>query len=374
MYTVMEKLHNGKTVPTLTTLKDKQAHAAFKRPIAPAFAVTNLTQFESAIERNIRQLILRLDQEFASTGRICSIDQWLQYFTLDVIGAMTFSRSFSLLKDGRDTDDLLSLINSEFSYITIVAQMPWLDRLLRKNPLSAFFRSNRSNRLAVQAYRLLQSRLTSDKPEQGDIVSHLLTYQRTHPAKLSPLDLFGHVMTNVVVGSDSTSVALRACIYFLCRHPHTMLKLREELDNTNGDDSHPAISSASRILIPWATAQKLPYLDAVINESLRLHPPGSILSERVVPATGLHVSGIDIPPGTIVGMSGWLTQRDVSIFGADAESFRPERWLRVEKESELSWETRVLAMKRAMLGAEQGILVPPTWLYAAQVLVFPLQK
>ena len=79
MYTVMEKLHNGKTVPTLTTLKGKQAHAAFKKPVAPAFAMTTLTKFEPLVDDTIRQLISRLDQEFVSTGKSCSIDDWLQY-------------------------------------------------------------------------------------------------------------------------------------------------------------------------------------------------------------------------------------------------------------------------------------------------------
>ena len=50
-----------------------------------------------------------------------------------------------------------------------------------------------------------------------------------------------------------------------------------------------------------------------------------------------------------MGMNGWLTQRHVSIFGEDADSFRPERWLRGEGESEVSWQARLLAMKRATM-------------------------
>lgn len=226
--------------------------------------------------------------------------------------------------------------------------MPWLDFFLRKNPLISFFRTDAALRLTMRTSQLLQSRLASTQADQEDIVSHLLTYQNAHPGKLDPVGFFGHIMTNVVVGSDSTSVSLRACIYFLCRHPHTLLKLQNELDK-NSTAISLAASSATPAIISWATAQDLPYLNAVIDECLRLHPPGSILSERVVPDGGLCVDNVEVPSGTIVGMNGWLTQRDPSVFGLDADSFRPERWLPEKGETEGDWKARVTQMRRATL-------------------------
>lgn len=348
MFTVMERLHNGKSVPTITTVKDRKAHAAFKKPVAPAFAMTSLIKYEPLVDSIIRQLICRLNQQFGTTGESCPIDDWLQYFTLDVIGSMTYSRSFSLLTDGRDTQSLLPTLYDESFYVTLVAQMPWLDYIFRKNRFIAFLRGDASNPLAVYSFKLLQSRLASTETHQEqDFVSYLLAYQQANPALLTPTALFGHTMVNVVVGADSTSVGLRACIYFLCRHPHSLVTLRNELDANNSNDHPPTPESLP--IITWTMAQKLPYLDAVIKESLRLHPPGSIQSERVVPAGGLRVGGVDIPPGTIVGMSGWLTQRDISIFGSDADTFRPERWLPGKGETDLDWQTRTKEMNRAML-------------------------
>lgn len=78
----MERLHNGKLVPTIVSIKDRKAHAAFKRPVAPAFAMTNLTKYEPLVDSTIRQLILRLNQQFGSTGESCPIDDWLQYCKL----------------------------------------------------------------------------------------------------------------------------------------------------------------------------------------------------------------------------------------------------------------------------------------------------
>ena len=82
MYTVREKFREGKVIPTLTTLKDRKAHAAFKRPVVSAYSMTALTTFEPFFDLTICHLVRRLDAEFASgvkAGRSCDTQEWLQY-------------------------------------------------------------------------------------------------------------------------------------------------------------------------------------------------------------------------------------------------------------------------------------------------------
>ena len=72
----------------------------------------------------------------------------------------------------------------------------------------------------------------------------------------------------------------------------------------------------------------LPYLDAVIKETLRLYTaiPGTL--PRVVPTDSSHgkfIDGIYLPPGTVVGTFAYGIHRDQSIFGSD--NFEPDRWL-----------------------------------------------
>lgn len=64
--------------------------------------------------------------------------------------------------------------------------------------------------------------------------------------------------------------------------------------------------------------------------------------DRVVPKGGAILSGHFVPEGTVVGISGWATQRNKEVFGDDAESFRPERWLDADKK-------QVRIMDRSML-------------------------
>jgi len=60
---------------------------------------------------------------------------------------------------------------------------------------------------------------------------------------------------------------------------------------------------------------------------MRLHPGVGFPLERFVPEEGLKIGNIILPGGTIVGMHAWVIHHDRTIFGEDADEFRPERWI-----------------------------------------------
>ena len=76
-----------------------------------------------------------------------------------------------------------------------------------------------------------------------------------------------------------------------------------------------------------AEARKLPYLQAVIKEGLRIYPPATGLMSKEVPAGGDTICGFYVPEGTGIGWSTFGMMRNVKIWGNDADIFRPERWL-----------------------------------------------
>jgi len=79
---------------------------------------------------------------------------------------------------------------------------------------------------------------------------------------------------------------------------------------------------------------------------MRLHPSIPLPLERYVPAPGLGLpDGTYVPAGTAVGMSPYVVCRNAAWFGADAETFRPERWLRAPGEPEAAYADRVRAAK-----------------------------
>lgn len=146
-------------------------------------------------------------------------------------------------------------------------------------------------------------------------------------------DIVVHLSGNVFAGSDTTAIALRAIIYFLCRHPDCMDRLVAEIDHADKQSSlsHPISYKEATTL--------LPYLGAVIKESIRLHPSVGLLMERHVPAEGLSTSGHFIPGGTIVGINPWVTNRDATIFAPEPEAFDPDRWLNAPNEQRKQMDT-----------------------------------
>lgn len=99
----------------------------------------------------------------------------------------------------------------------------------------------------------------------------------------------------------------------------------------------------------WNEVRDLPYLDACINEAIRLHPPFCLPFERVVPAEGVTVCGHFLPGGTVVGMNPYVVNRHQQTFGVDADAWRPERWLDRGEEERRKLEQSILTVSRSRL-------------------------
>lgn len=144
----------------------------------------------------------------------------------------------------------------------------------------------------------------------------------------------------MVAGADTTAIELRAVVYYLCRNPLAQHTLQAELDAAG-------LPKGSSI---WKDIKDLPYLDAVIRESLRLHPAVGLPIERVVPDSGLNLAdGRFIPAGTVVGINPWVVHKDISVFGDDPDEFKPERWLHRAGESQEAFKARMTTMRNTDL-------------------------
>lgn len=127
-------------------------------------------------------------------------------------------------------------------------------------------------------------------------------------------------MFPIVAGSDTTANALKMTVLHIVSDPRVSQILRDEIKaaETAGRMSSPATDEE---------ASGLPYLQATIWESLRIHPPFGGLVMKQAGAGGDFFRGTFIPPGTRVAHSTQAAARDVRVFGADVDAYRPERWL-----------------------------------------------
>jgi cytochrome P450 len=168
-----------------------------------------------------------------------------------------------------------------------------------------------------------------------DFLTRFLEAQQKDPEFMHDGRVLALTTANMFAGSDTTAITLRAIFYFLLRNPDKLHKLLDELHR---EESVGHLSSSSSncpsVLVKWREVQDLPYLSAVIKESLRCHPAAGLPLERVVPPRGIHVCGHYLPGGTIVGCSAWTVHRDAQVFGPEPGEFRPERWLEEATEAQ----------------------------------------
>lgn len=109
-----------------------------------------------------------------------------------------------------------------------------------------------------------------------------------------------------------------AIIYHLAHNPAVQEKLQKELDDQLGAEDETVTTGDQ--------AKRLPYLDACINEALRIHSTSALGLPRIVPDGGLTILGHTFPAGTVLSVPSYSIHRDTNIWGDDVEVYRPERW------------------------------------------------
>jgi cytochrome P450 len=75
----MQAVENGKIIPTLVTTKEKNEHAALKRPIASAFNMSSMMKYEPFVDDTIVTLVKKLNEKFVVEDLPCEIHKWIQY-------------------------------------------------------------------------------------------------------------------------------------------------------------------------------------------------------------------------------------------------------------------------------------------------------
>lgn len=119
---------------------------------------------------------------------------------------------------------------------------------------------------------------------------------------------------------DTTSSVLAWATYLLAAHPTAQKTLRSEIRHAL--PRYPHFDPSQDIS---STLEHLPYLNGVLNETLRLYPTVPVTVREATCDT--TIDGLPIQKGTEIMISPWLVNRYTEIWGADATEFRPERWI-----------------------------------------------
>ncbi|XP_074575079.1 cytochrome P450 78A5-like [Curcuma longa] len=187
--------------------------------------------------------------------------------------------------------------------------------------------------------------------DAGDFVDVLLSLEAEE--KLSDADMVAVLWEMIFRGTDTVAILLEWILARMVLHPDIQSKAHREIDSVVGK-SRP---------VGDADIARLPYLQSIIKESLRMHPPGPLLSWARLATHDVRVGPHLVPAGTTAMVNMWAIAHDESIW-ADPHEFRPERFAE-EDVSVLGSDLRLApfgAGRRVCPGKAMGLASVHLWL------------
>ena len=161
-------------------------------------------------------------------------------------------------------------------------------------------------------YRLIAQR-RAEGVDRGDVLSMLLAARDEDGQPLSDVEIRDQAMTLIVAGHETTFTALSWTLDLLSQQPSAYVRLSAE------------VAATLQGRLPRAAdVSALPYLDAVIQEALRLRPPAWVINR--VALEPFVLDGYHFPAGVPLMVSPWILHHEPALW-ENVDVFRPERWL-----------------------------------------------
>ncbi|MFC5215973.1 cytochrome P450 [Streptomyces coerulescens] len=276
-------------------------HRRQRRSVQPAFSRTCLREYATIMTEQIDALTTSW-----SDGRTVDVAEQMYTLASNTIAQTLFTAEAAEPAVETVKECLPDIFRGIYQQAVLP---PWLHRL----PLPSNLRYERARNRAWAAVSKTISLYRQDGQTHGDVLSMLLKAHDDTGGALSDAEIHAQIMTLLVAGIESTAVAVTWAVHLLCQWPDVQERLRTETAEVLGTRT--------------ATWDDLPQLDLarrVITETLRLYPPGWILTRTTT--TEARLADAVIPPETTLIYSPYLIHHDAR-FNPHPSSFDPDRWL-----------------------------------------------
>jgi cytochrome P450 len=243
---------------------NRSDHARMRKNIASALTEKAIRAQEGIIERYATKLVYCLERVVfdAENGVVVDITRWLNFTAFDLIGDLGFGESFNCLESDEFHPWAIQIL-ATFKAVACAVSLryyPCLDWLLRLSiPKSVWGTQRHHFQLAVDK---LQRRLGLEKERQRFDLIGMLKLDEQGREGLTTRELHAHAPLIIIAGSQTIVTVLSGIINFLVKNPGKLDILTKEVRNIQ-DESE----------ITLAAIKNLKYLNAVINEGLRICMP-----------------------------------------------------------------------------------------------------
>ncbi|KAI1409987.1 cytochrome P450 [Hypoxylon sp. FL1857] len=301
-------------------------HRRHRRLLASEISESGLKTHKHVVESKVRLAIERMAEEMEERG-VTDVYRWSLYMATDVIGELSFGSSFRMLETKEESQYIRDLKYVGFAG-GIRATFPTLIKINRFIPLPVISKGmemrKRISQYAEQSlerhYKLVEEQGDDAKPT---LLSKLYRANENDKDTLPFDELRNDAMSYIVAGSDTTTNTLTYLIWEVCRHPEIKEKLLAELRTVPANFEDEDL-------------KKLPYLDHLIHETLRLHAAVPTGLPREVPPEGVTFGGYFIPGGYTVSAQAYSMHRIPEVY-PDPWKFDPSRWEKPTKAMKDSW-------------------------------------
>lgn len=273
-------------------------------------------QFKNHIWQSVQRNCSKMKEILFNTGANEQVDMFklMNRFTLDTIGEIGFGKTVGSLDDP-DTPFLKS-----FDVAQQVAVLRFIYPLWNVQKMF-----NVCNERGADAHFKMLDQYSRDvvrdlryKVQGEGSDSFVGLFMKEAEKKGEPHDedfMKDMVLNFLIAGRDTTAQALSWCLFLLTQHPAVEQRVLEEMRTVCKDRA-----------LSYDDLHKLEYLQAVINETLRLYP--SVPTDnKVAVADDILPNGAYVPEGCVVQFNLFCMGRSRKLWGDDAHAFRPERWI-----------------------------------------------
>ncbi|KAH6964630.1 cytochrome P450 [Fusarium avenaceum] len=317
-YPKHEGFYGGFNIPhTVFAEHVPSLHKEQRRRLNPFFSRRAIGQLEDLLKEKIGQLGKRIDGQSGPYN----IYNAIRCTTVDIISHYCAGKPLGQLEksDQNFHGDFLQSFDSLSKVLWKFIYQPVFRKIITSIPDSIAKAADSETRVMLTLYDACRAAAFDYKrsPPQSDYPTIFSSL-----SDLREEDMGAEACDLLIAGSDTTAYTLASSIFQISQNASIKRKLVEALDAANIDvEELPSLVELERI----------EYLNATVREAVRFAIPAPGRLPRVVPhdAKPLVVDGQVIPAGTVIGMSAYTMNFSKEIWGEDAATFNPDRWLGV---------------------------------------------
>ncbi|KAJ5951306.1 Cytochrome P450 E-class group I [Penicillium vulpinum] len=291
-------------------------HSRFRRNFSHAFSDRALREQQSLILGYVDSLVHSLHRTIKEEPNAkINMVRMLNLTTFDIMGDLTFGDSLGLLAGTGNLNWVSAVfVSMKTNALRRLARyVPWTA------PIAQRLIPKELKQQSVAHYKASQERVdkridgnhTLQKPDIWGIVM-----SQKDDLRLSRREMYANSQVFMVAGTETTATALSGLLYQLLSTPEKMRMIVKEVRETFEKDSN----------IDMRSLERMPYLNACIEEGLRIYPPVPVGLPRIAPDQGLLVCGEHVPGKTALSVNHWATYHNAQNF-RHPHQFIPERWI-----------------------------------------------